>query len=565
MEGSVAAESLAEQRKELLGAIDGLAKRGGMSREKALAAWYATTLLGVDEDEAIDAASVDGPGDNGCDFIYVDEEQAQIVVLQGYVADRIDRATPVKKWNSLTAAVGSVRDPSSFKHGGRSDIYERLKDLNQDDYSLLFGVVSVSANNAEIGRHVEAARKSQAYGPNVSFLYEAQEKLYENYVVAKAADRSVDSDTLSFSTPVISLKGEFGQAVVGTLAAKELSRLFKAHQNKLFEGNVRLFVGSRKGGINEKIIETAEVKPGVFWALNNGITIVADSYEQLSERRFKLSRFSIVNGCQTTVSLCRAIERSEKAGESQVLVRVVGARKALLTEIVRYNNTQNPVKLSAVRLLDPTQESLRQRLAAHEYVYAPKQEGAKLLRSVKRIELERITQYLAALSDETVLDSVARKSDLYDKLYKAIFPRGITAERVLLVWKLALAVEEHRIETLESVIGEDDDPIMAAILGIHGTPWGLYVANQLLEKVGGDLSRVSLAWLASDEADAPLHRYAVKALELYTELAVNIMSGDDFSTNPRNSIRTRGFLDRLKRQLALRTGKPALLRLPKLV
>jgi len=532
-----------------------------MSRDKALAAWYAATLLGVDEDDAIDAASVDGPGDNGCDFIYVDDEQALIIVLQGYVADRLDRATPVKKWNALTAAVGTVKDPESFRHGGRTDIYERLKDLNSDDYGLVFGVVSVSANNVEIGRQVEAARRSQAYGTNVSFLYEAQEKLYENFVVAKAADRSVDNDTLSFSTPVIALKGEFGQAVVGTVKAKELSRLFKAHQNKLFEGNVRLFVGQRKGGINEKIIETAEGKPGIFWALNNGITIVAESYDQLGEQKFRLTRFSIVNGCQTTVSLCKAIERAAKAGESEVLVRVVGARKALLTEIVRYNNTQNPVKLSAVRLLDPIQESLRQRLSVHDYTYAPKQEGAKLLRSSKRIELERITQYLASVADDTILEAVAKKADLYDKLYKSIFPRTITAERVLLIWKLALAVEECRMETLDSVA--TDDPVMAAILGIHGTPWSLYVANQLLEKVGGDLSRLSLTWLASEGADPVIHKYAVKARELYTEIAVNIMSGEEFAQNPRNSIRTRGFLERLKRLLALRIAKPSSFRLPK--
>lgn len=364
-----------DTRKELLTAIDGLAKRGGMTRDKALAAWYASTLLGIEEDEAIDAASVDGPGDNGCDLIYVDDEQAQVIVLQGYVSDRVERATPVKKWNALTASIGSVKDPESFQHGGRADIYERLKDVNLDDYSLVFGVVSVSGHNDEIGRHVEAARRSKAYGSNTTFFYESQDSLYDKYVVAKAAGRSVDTDTITFSNGVIQLKGEFGQAVVGSVRASELNRLYTQHRNKLFEGNVRLFVGQRKGGINEKIIETAEQKPGVFWALNNGITIVADSYEGLSESRYRLNQFSIVNGCQTTVSLCKAIERSAAAEQSEVMVRIVGARKALLTEIVRYNNTQNPVKLSAVRLLDPIQESLRSKLTPYGYTYAPKQEG----------------------------------------------------------------------------------------------------------------------------------------------------------------------------------------------
>lgn len=551
-----------DTRKELLTAIDGLAKRGGMTRDKALAAWYASTLLGIEEDEAIDAASVDGPGDNGCDLIYVDDEQAQVIVLQGYVSDRVERATPVKKWNALTASIGSVKDPESFQHGGRADIYERLKDVNLDDYSLVFGVVSVSGHNDEIGRHVEAARRSKAYGSNTTFFYESQDSLYDKYVVAKAAGRSVDTDTITFSNGVIQLKGEFGQAVVGSVRASELNRLYTLHRNKLFEGNVRLFVGQRKGGINEKIIETAEQKPGVFWALNNGITIVADSYEGLSESRYRLNQFSIVNGCQTTVSLCKAIERSAAAEQSEVMVRIVGARKALLTEIVRYNNTQNPVKLSAVRLLDPIQESLRSKLAPVGYTYAPKQEGAKLQRSSTKIDLERITQYLAALSDDTILEAVAKKADLYDKSYKTIFPRGTTAERVLLVWLLALKIEEERMKMLEQI--GDSDPIMSAILGIHGTPWGIYVAGQLIERGANDLSRLTLQKITTPEFAAAVGKYAKKAMDLYTELAVNILSVEEDDSNPRNRMRVRSFLDKLKRQLQLRTTKFASFKLPKL-
>src|SRR5690606_11729193 len=90
-----------DPRKELLAAIDGLARRGGISRDRAITAWYATTLLGIDEDDAIDAASVDGPEDSGCDFIFIDEDQETIYVLQGYVSDRPERSASIKKWNAL--------------------------------------------------------------------------------------------------------------------------------------------------------------------------------------------------------------------------------------------------------------------------------------------------------------------------------------------------------------------------------------------------------------------------------------------------------------------------------
>src|SRR5690606_8936741 len=126
--------------------------------------------------------------------------------------------------------------------------------------------------------------------------------------------------------------------------------------------------------------------------------IVADGFEGISEKKFLLRHFSIVNGCQTTASLSKAIEKSKEAGKSQVLVRVVAAKKALLTDIVRYNNTQNPVKLSAVRLLDPIQESLRSAFIKIDYSYAPKQEGSRMNKNEKRIDLEKIAQYLASMS-----------------------------------------------------------------------------------------------------------------------------------------------------------------------
>lgn len=551
-----------EARRELLAAIDEIAARGGIARDRALAAWYATTLLGIDEDEAIDAASVDGPEDGGCDFIYVDMEQETIYVLQGYVSDRPERAASSRKWNALLAAVSSVRDPISFKHAGRSDVYELLQDTEVQQYSLVFGLVTLAAKSDQIGRQRESVVRARTYGA-ASFFYEYQETLYEKYLIAKSAERTVPEDSLSFSSGGLAqIKGDFGQAIVGAVSAGELNRWYDKYGNQLFEGNVRLFIGQRKGGINEKIIETAAHRSGEFWALNNGITIVAESFEGLTEKKYKLRHFSVVNGCQTTVSLAKAIKEDPNAADSQVLVRVVAAKKALLTDIVRYNNTQNPVKLSAVRLLDPIQEALRQSFQAIDYVYAPKQEGARLIRSSKRIDLDRIAQYLAAMSEDTILDAVRRKTDLFDRAYKAIFPRGLQAERVFLAWLLAQEIETERV-TLLSSNENTDDVVMKAILGIHGTPWGIFVASSLIQSCGSDLSKLTLKKMNTPEFRGALSRYAKKAMELYTELAVNIVSGDE-STNARNEIRVRPFLEKLKRTLGLRMARANTWKLPKL-
>lgn len=555
--------STTNSREELIVAIDSLARRGGITRDRAVTAWYATTLLGIDEDDAIDAASVDGPEDAGCDFVYIDSDQATIYVLQGYVSERPEKSAGIKKWNALVAAISSIKDPISFQHAGRTDIYEKLTEVEIEDYSLVFGLVTLAAKSDQIARQKEATVRSKTYGPNATFFYEYQDTLYDKYLVANAANRNVPEDTLCFTGNVADLRGDFGQAIVGSVSASELVRLHEKYENRLFEGNVRLFIGQRKGGINEKIVETAENRPGDFWALNNGITIVADSFEQRDKGTYLLRHFSVVNGCQTTVSLSKAIEKSKNAGKAQVLVRVVGAKKTLLTDIVRYNNTQNPVKLSAVRLLDPIQESLRNSFLTIDYSYAPKQEGARVLKNPKRIELDKAAQYLAAMSEETVLEAVTRKMELFDRFYKVVFPRGLAPERVFLAWQIAQEVEAERAILL-ATNDDPNDKVMRTILGIHGTPWGIYVTNYLLDQSGTDLSKLTLKRMNTKDFRNAVAKYAKKAMELYSEIAVNIVSSEDDGSNVRNEIRVKPFLEKLKRTLSLRMAKSSSWKLPKL-
>jgi len=166
-----------DPRKDMLTSIDAVAKRGGISRDRAITAWYAATLLGIDEDEAIDAASVDGPEDGGADFIYIDHDQEVIYVLQGYVSDRPDRSAGIKKWNALTGVVANINDPISFKHGGRHDIYETLIDVDTSGYSQMFALVSLAAKSDQIARQVETTTRSRVYGSGVGFHYEYQETL----------------------------------------------------------------------------------------------------------------------------------------------------------------------------------------------------------------------------------------------------------------------------------------------------------------------------------------------------------------------------------------------------
>lgn len=197
------------------------------------------------------------------------------------------------------------------------------------------------------------------------------------------------------------------------------------------------------------------------------------------------------------------------------------------------------------------------------YQYAPKQEGARATKNSKRIELDKAAQYLAAMSDETVLEAVTRKMELFDRFYKSVFPRGLRPEKVFLAWLIAQEVELERAKLLSGVT-DLDDRVMRTILGIHGTPWGIFVAHNLVEQSGSDMSKLVLQKMNTQEFRNAVAKYAKKAMELYSEIAINIASTVEDSSDIRNDIRVRPFLEKLKRNLTLRKSRFSTYKLPRL-
>jgi len=334
------------------------------------------TFHGVDEDDALESAAGDGGNDQGIDIAFADPATQEIIILQAYCPDAPDKVVPKAKWDALVAGVPCVRNPDLLRKGGRPDIAESIEKLKSSnpDYGLSMGLISLGLRSEAVTKSV-AAHLSDPANCDVSFFVFTQQEIVSNYDALIDAENGIPEDELKFCGDYFGDSGNYGRAWVGSVSAEELQRLFKKHRNKLFAGNIRLYLGARSGGVNDQIIKTAQPTPGNFWALNNGVTIVADSATSVGgqNKSLKLKRFSIVNGCQTTSSLVKA-----NAGASaKVLARVIAAKTNLKTEIVRYNNSQNAVKIWTVRAAGDIQQRLRHEFTEVKINYAPKQEGAR--------------------------------------------------------------------------------------------------------------------------------------------------------------------------------------------
>jgi hypothetical protein len=115
----------------------------------------------------------------------------------------------------------------------------------------------------------------------------------------------------------------------GQVDASELARWYKDHHNRLFDPNLRLFLGTTDANI--AMIETATHNPQNFWYFNNGVTAVCDTIRKKplggSSREsgtFQCENLRVVNGAQTIGSLGNAHTRDPNAvARTRVLTRFI--------------------------------------------------------------------------------------------------------------------------------------------------------------------------------------------------------------------------------------------------
>lgn len=117
--------------------------------------------------------------------------------------------------------------------------------------------------------------------------------------------------------------------------------------------------------INNGMKTTAQEEPDRFWIYNNGLTVLVNDYNVDRTHkpwRLTIEGLGIINGAQTTGSIGTLDDdRAESLSDMQVLVRFVRCNdNDVLSEIVRYNNTQNKVEAADFRSKDAIQERLRE-------------------------------------------------------------------------------------------------------------------------------------------------------------------------------------------------------------
>lgn len=149
---------------------------------------------------------------------------------------------------------------------------------------------------------------------------------------------------------------------VATVSAKEFIKMYKkAGEKKILEKNIRYYKGLN--AINKKIKETAEspVESQFFWFVNNGISLVCDSFappkgDANGNKILKLKNPMIINGGQTTVTLSNANIHEN----TRILLKIYDlSDDEIIAKITEGTNSQNPINFRDLKSNNPIQKIIQ--------------------------------------------------------------------------------------------------------------------------------------------------------------------------------------------------------------
>lgn len=361
-------------------------------------------LHGIELDDLIDGIMGEG-GDEGIDHCYI--------FCNGNLV--ADESHPINKESHIKVKFFQTKKESSFstdgfrktkegieeifdfdieltklkKIGANQDILEkadlirtlfRKAKLERAKFSceVFYATAAPDKKISNKLKHLkEELIKNQLKIPYDFYFWGAQDLLDLTETLDEKIEIKFNSQPLEIKEIGVSTNG-FSGFVAGNDLVKSLlneNNQFKAH---LTEGNVRFFLGEDKK-INSSIIESAkdQRRAEIFWAMNNGLTIIGESITPLGNNQYSVLNPQIVNGCQTIHCLYMAFKESGEILPSNLKVFIKLIYTASLdvqTEIISATNSQNPVKSASLKANDDIQRNI-EKLLLKEGIYYERREN----------------------------------------------------------------------------------------------------------------------------------------------------------------------------------------------
>ncbi len=432
--------------------------------DNALLLYSLQVKYNLDDIHAVaNEALLDGNDDKKIDLLYIDLDREEVVIAQGYFAQKEKKSAPANKASDLNTAVTWLFNRQI------DDLPDRLQtpatDLRECIESGLIKKITLWYSH-------NCPESENVYSELTSAEHTLRASLEANYPAANIAAHSLEVGLnlledwyIGITTPIlVSEKIEFEdvdgffleqsgwKAFTTNISGHQLYELFSEYKTNLFSANIRDYLGSRKSdsNINNGIKQSAEEKPENFFVYNNGITAITNKVEYETEtKHLTITGISIVNGAQTTGAI--ASIKDDVSDELKIPIRLIECDdQETIKEIVKFNNSQNKLEAPDFRSNDIYQKRIKSEFSSYPDIdYSSRRGSAEdvIKRPGNILPASIVAQTLAAFHNDPSI-AYNEKSRIWesDKLYSRFFNDNTTAAHIFFVYSLQKAIEMSKIE-----------------------------------------------------------------------------------------------------------------------
>lgn len=308
------------------------------SRREAFTFLCISSLLRIDFDE-VRGAITDGGEDRGVDAVYLDERFGQRVIhlFQFKCHSKFKSTNRHFPSSEIDKVLSFIADCFHQVDGFLDTCNPLLRQKVLDIWDFIgAGTCEVEVHLCSNGESLIPEQKARFEASLAKFkfirLHEADlDRLSEKISRRSSTHREIQLRVVE--EQIFDRSDGNLRAVIATVRGDEfISALTDAHQPTqldpdLFEENVRVYLGEQND-INRQIYDTAiSNEAGMFWYLNNGITIVCERFGYqpgFNNAPLNLLNPQVVNGGQTSHALFQASKASfDSLQRVRLLVRII--------------------------------------------------------------------------------------------------------------------------------------------------------------------------------------------------------------------------------------------------
>ncbi|MBI4303478.1 MAG: AIPR family protein [Chloroflexi bacterium] len=439
--------------------VNTISAEENLEKGKAFIIWILEQYYNLHREEAI-SVMTDSRGDKRIDAFIETEDSMSI--LQCTMFDNETKEVGEKDISVFKGCLDWLRQPNEIQQLNLPKLF---------DSAITFGEkwnegAAVELHYFALGRFSDgAARERRVFNNSdnrdrIQMYFHDVDDILNLYQanIQSVNPLSLEKISLTVSKNQFFIRRDGGfPALVMSVKGRELAALYARYGDRLFERNIRLFKGYRKGSINAKIIDTVTGQSDrrKFWYYNNGISFVCSDFafdDEDDPREVTVTGPQVINGCQTTACLREAKARlqSEIPEEIDVLARFIKAPVGDVELIALYTNSQNPVSEAQLKSNDPIQKRLKRDFDSYvpPYFYSIKEGDWKTLsRQDKQkyegriIDLIQAAQAVYAFLEDPAFARRWRV-ELFSRKYGEIFRKDTRVEEILLPWRILAFIDK---------------------------------------------------------------------------------------------------------------------------